>query len=111
MQSTGQTSTPALSLTSMHGSTITYVIAFLPCTEQVRRPLGSYVLPVHRSKSGSGLKGYPGIRLAFSSGLDLASSQGASGLRGVDQVEWSGGNGRCALRNCADAFKYARESR
>src|SRR5213593_1028980 len=44
MQSTGQTSTQALSLTSMHGSTITYAIGFLPCTEQVRRPLGIYGL-------------------------------------------------------------------
>src|SRR6266852_8644345 len=84
MQSTGQTSTQALSLTSMHGSTITYVIGFLPCTEQVRRPLGSYGLPIHPSKWESGLKGEPGIWLAFSSGSDLASSRGASGLRGVD---------------------------
>src|SRR2546428_2676643 len=82
MQSTGQTSTQALSLTSMHGSTITYVIGFLPCTEQVRRPLGSYGLPTHPSKWESGLKGEPGIWLAFSSGSDLASSRGASGLRG-----------------------------
>src|SRR5713226_4297519 len=44
MQSTGQTSTQALSLTLMHGSAITYVIGLLPCTEQVRRPLGIYGL-------------------------------------------------------------------
>ena len=43
--------------------------------------------PIHLSKWESGLKGEPGIWLAFSSGLDLASSRGASGLRGVDQVE------------------------
>src|SRR5712691_8354741 len=67
--------------------------------------------PIHLSKWESGLNGEPGIWLAFSSGLDLASSRGASGLRGVDQVEWSGSNGRCALRNRADALKYARESR
>src|ERR687891_2434105 len=37
MQSTGQTSTQALSLTSMHGSTITYVMVISPSSLDLKR--------------------------------------------------------------------------